>query len=103
MLADAGLKLLLTQQSLHQLVPEQNCPVVLLDAVQADLAVQVSDKPNGHVLPDNLAYVIYTSGSTGRPKGVSIPHRAVVNFLDSMRRRPLGGCCSIQNGPAIRT
>jgi amino acid adenylation domain-containing protein len=40
------------------------------------------------VTPDNLAYVIYTSGSTGKPKGVQIPHRAVVNFLTSMRRRP---------------
>jgi len=35
-----------------------------------------------------LMYVIYTSGSTGRPKGVEIPHRAVVNFLESMRREP---------------
>jgi amino acid adenylation domain-containing protein len=38
--------------------------------------------------PDNLAYVIHTSGSTGRPKGVAVPHRAVVNFLNSMRREP---------------
>jgi amino acid adenylation domain-containing protein len=35
-----------------------------------------------------LAYVIYTSGSTGKPKGVQIEHRAVVNFLNSMRREP---------------
>jgi amino acid adenylation domain-containing protein len=40
------------------------------------------------VSPDNAAYVIYTSGSTGRPKGVAVPHRAVVNFLASMRERP---------------
>jgi amino acid adenylation domain-containing protein len=32
--------------------------------------------------------VIYTSGSTGRPKGVQIQHRALVNFLCSMRREP---------------
>src|SRR6185436_3424197 len=35
-----------------------------------------------------LAYVLYTSGSTGRPKGVAISHRAVVNFLGSMRQAP---------------
>ncbi|HEV2736114.1 MAG TPA: non-ribosomal peptide synthetase, partial [Longimicrobiaceae bacterium] len=40
------------------------------------------------VRPENLAYVIYTSGSTGRPKGVAVPHRAVVNFLESMRAAP---------------
>jgi acyl-coenzyme A synthetase/AMP-(fatty) acid ligase/acyl carrier protein len=32
--------------------------------------------------------VIYTSGSTGKPKGVEIPHRAVVNLLSSMRKKP---------------
>src|SRR5262249_38576903 len=30
----------------------------------------------------------YTSGSTGRPKGVEVPHRALANFLISMRKRP---------------
>jgi len=37
---------------------------------------------------DSVAYVIYTSGSTGSPKGVCVPHRAVVNFLDTMAREP---------------
>ena len=40
------------------------------------------------LLPDAVAYVIYTSGSTGRPKGVQVPHRAVSNFLFSMREFP---------------
>jgi amino acid adenylation domain-containing protein/non-ribosomal peptide synthase protein (TIGR01720 family) len=35
-----------------------------------------------------LAYILYTSGSTGRPKGVGVSHRALVNFLASMRRTP---------------
>lgn len=37
---------------------------------------------------EDVAYTIYTSGSTGKPKGVRVPHRAVVNFLGSMARRP---------------
>ena len=38
--------------------------------------------------PDQTAYVIYTSGSTGNPKGVLIPHRALINFLQSMALAP---------------
>ena len=34
--------------------------------------------------------MLYTSGSTGKPKGVEIPHRALTNFLWSMRTQP--GC-----------
>lgn len=41
-----------------------------------------------NVAPEQLVYIIYTSGSTGRPKGVQIPHRAVVNFLTSMKETP---------------
>lgn len=37
---------------------------------------------------EDPAYLIYTSGSTGTPKGVNVPHRAVVNFLNSMAQLP---------------
>ena len=41
-----------------------------------------------HSESDKAAYVIYTSGSTGKPKGVQVGHRALVNFLWSMRGTP---------------
>lgn len=40
------------------------------------------------ISPESRAYVIFTSGSTGKPKGVQVPHRAVVNFLQSMAKKP---------------
>jgi non-ribosomal peptide synthetase component F len=46
---------------------------------------KAAENQKATVTPDDLAYVIYTSGSTGKPKGVQIHHRAVVNFLSSMR------------------
>jgi amino acid adenylation domain-containing protein len=43
---------------------------------------------DGSAVPEDAAYIIYTSGSTGRPKGVCVPHRAVANLLQSMRKAP---------------
>ena len=34
--------------------------------------------------PDNVAYLIYTSGTTGTPKGVAVPHRTVIQLLESL-------------------
>jgi len=60
--------------------------VIGADFVAAD--GNAENLPRGELSPENLAYVIYTSGSTGKPKGVQISHRALVNFLHSMRRDP---------------
>ncbi len=62
--------------------------VVDLDADWARISQEPDENLDGEIAPDNLAYVIYTSGSTGRPKGVQISHRALANFLGSMRRQP---------------
>ncbi|MFB6909410.1 amino acid adenylation domain-containing protein [Streptomyces bacillaris] len=62
--------------------------------LSAGLRVHLDDVPPHHgpvdLLepgPESAAYVIYTSGSTGRPKGVAVPHRALANFMASMRER----------------
>ncbi len=79
MLADAGVRLLLTQDRLRGRLPEFGGEVVALDAEHdgAEDAGAVSHSPS----PDNLAYVIYTSGSTGLPKGTEVPHRAIPGFF----------------------
>jgi len=81
MIEDARMPVILTQKSLT--LPASNAKAVLIDEVS-------SSSPFTPVSRDaeDLAYVIFTSGSTGRPKGVRLPHRAVVNFLNSMRREP---------------
>ena len=51
-----------------------------------------SDIHEGICEPDvnshDECYIIYTSGSTGYPKGIKVPHIAIVNFLDSMAKKP---------------
>src|SRR6266516_3928945 len=88
MLEDAHVRVLVTQQHLLTRLPAHGTTVVCLDADVAELTQQSEANVLSAVTSDHLAYVIYTSGSTGRPKGVQILHRAVVNFLLSMRQQP---------------
>jgi amino acid adenylation domain-containing protein len=87
-LTDAGAIILLTEQSLLPALGELFTRVVCLDRDETTIDLESSDRCDGGASFDDLAYVIYTSGSTGKPKGVQIEHRAVVNFLSSMRHRP---------------
>ncbi len=88
MLADAQVRALVTVEPLLAALPWQGGAVVCLDRDAAALARESSETPDTLGDAGDLAYVIYTSGSTGRPKGVEIAHRALVNFLASMRVRP---------------
>ena len=90
MIESSALPVLLTQEKLLDVLPAGGAKVVALDRAWPEIdALGEAAAPAGPAAgPDNLAYVIYTSGSTGQPKGVQIPHRAVVNFLRSMSRKP---------------
>ncbi|MCA1615654.1 MAG: amino acid adenylation domain-containing protein, partial [Acidobacteria bacterium] len=73
-MADAGMRVLLTQRRLADGPATQQARVVLLDA---DTDAPMAESEHGAAAGasgDNLAYVIYTSGSTGRPKGVCMTH-----------------------------
>ncbi|RAM51470.1 MAG: hypothetical protein C6Y22_11415, partial [Hapalosiphonaceae cyanobacterium JJU2] len=87
-LKDAQPRVLLTQHSLLDKLPECQAQLVCLDT-DAQVISQLShDNPITVIQTSSLAYVIYTSGSTGQPKGVQISHEAVSNFLSAMQQRP---------------
>jgi amino acid adenylation domain-containing protein len=88
MLESSQAPVILTQQELRDSLPVGDARVVCLDSDWAAIAERPSTPPEVVSDPEQLAYVIYTSGSTGNPKGVQIPHRALVNFLTTMRERP---------------
>jgi len=88
MLEDAQVSVLLTEQQLVAELQESGAKVLCLDSGWQNQASSSQEKPRSSATAADLAYVIYTSGSTGKPKGVQIPHRAVVNFLHSMQKRP---------------
>ena len=90
MVEDAQLAFLVTQESLiaDWQWTNQTCQLISLDGDEISIATHASSNLPALANVNQLAYTIYTSGSTGRPKGVQIPHRAVVNFLHSMRQQP---------------
>jgi amino acid adenylation domain-containing protein len=90
MLDDSKASLLLTRSEEKERLGElpANVRAICLDTDWRLISEEGDEELHVLMTPENLAYVIYTSGSTGWPKGVQIPHRAVVNFLHSMRREP---------------
>jgi amino acid adenylation domain-containing protein len=90
MVADSGLSLLVTERALSGRLDLSGAAELLVDAREGP-PQETADAPlerSPGASSEGPAYVIYTSGSTGRPKGVVVPHRAHVNFLESMRREP---------------
>ncbi len=85
MLADAGVRHLLTTTSLAGHDPASSAELIEVDAIEPVVSDAV---PLMRLAaPDDLAYVIYTSGSTGGPKGVMITHDAAVNTIQDINRR----------------
>jgi amino acid adenylation domain-containing protein len=91
MLADAGVRFVISHQAVAAVLPDTGLDVLLLDAEWATVAAQPETAPGVRTAADNLAYVIYTSGSTGQPKGVMISQRGLCNHMLWMQEQfPLG-------------
>jgi amino acid adenylation domain-containing protein len=90
MIADAPVPLLLTTASLLDLWSSvgPSCETICMDRDANAIAFSNEENLTASARAGDIAYVIYTSGSTGTPKGVEIPHRALSNFLQSMRETP---------------
>jgi amino acid adenylation domain-containing protein len=87
-LDEAKPPVVLTQQRLALQVAATEAYIVCLDSEWTKIEQGEGQTSRPRSASEDLAYLIYTSGSTGKPKGVEIPHRAVVNFLNSMQLQP---------------
>nr|AGS49961.1 long-chain-fatty-acid--CoA ligase [uncultured bacterium esnapd26] len=79
MVADAQVALMVCSVAARDGVPEG------IESIEVDAATDDGawDAAMVTVQPGDLAYVMYTSGSTGTPKGVAIPHRSLVELVES--------------------
>ncbi len=85
MIRDAGIEVIVTQQSLSSRLAEMILPgirIVTLDNLPESWDEEdMYDFEVPTLLGSSLAYMIYTSGTTGAPKGVCISHAAILNQL----------------------
>ncbi|HET7624547.1 MAG TPA: non-ribosomal peptide synthetase [Verrucomicrobiae bacterium] len=94
MLDDAGVSVVVTEQSSKEMSIGNNRSVIALnesgqiaDGIRSPLRNGVCNHDarnadgSGCINSDNLAYVIYTSGSTGTPKGVEVTHGNLSNLI----------------------
>ena len=84
LLDDAAPALVLTDTASLGAVPKTAARMVIADGAN-DQAIAA--RPPRAGASQSPAYVLYTSGSTGRPKAVEVPHRALVNVLESVAEK----------------
>ncbi len=83
MIEDSQARVLLTNDSLLDRLPDSAAQTICLDASCSAFSDESGENLPALATPDNLAYVIYTSGSTGQPKGVLVAHRGVTNMIEA--------------------
>jgi amino acid adenylation domain-containing protein len=84
-LDDAQPVLLLTQDSLKDIIPVCKAEIIYIDDAEAYKNESNENLNFGN--PQKPAYILYTSGSTGKPKGVQIKHNSTLNVVNSITKR----------------
>jgi amino acid adenylation domain-containing protein len=88
MLADSGVQVLLTDLDTIPDLAAQLDTIVSFRHDESAISREATEPLKIDLESESLAYITYTSGSTGEPKGIEVPHRAVVNLLESLREKP---------------
>ena len=94
-LTDSQARVILTNATLADTLPEHTAALVRLDHDWPAIAQEQTSNLAGQPQPSSAAYVIYTSGSTGQPKGVVVEHRSLVNYLCWVNKRLLSDPASL--------
>lgn len=82
MLADADIRVVITQMHLAETITEEHVKTICVDTDWAFIKPEEGvSNLESTTTPDNLAFILYTSGSTGRPKGVELIHRNVARLV----------------------
>lgn len=85
---DSQLNILITYKNSKSINIDSESKIIPLHEEWEKILNEDDKRAKTELTSEELAYVIYTSGSTGKPKGVQVPHRSVVNFLESMKKQP---------------
>jgi amino acid adenylation domain-containing protein len=93
MINNSECQAILTQRAIAQNLSElqkDNLEIIYLDEDRKTELISNEEKvfpSSDRSIEETIAYIIYTSGSTGNPKGVVVPHRALTNFLISIKNK----------------
>lgn len=89
MINHSKLEYIISEENILEKLPiSSNVNKILLQRDKSSIANQIKDFPDISISFDDISYIIYTSGSTGMAKGIQIKHKALLNFLLSMKKNP---------------
>lgn len=84
-LDEAQTALLITDSTLHDLVPHFPAgSIIHLDTHQPQITQHPTHNLDLDIQPTDLMYALFTSGSTGKPKGVMVEHRHYVSYFQAV-------------------